>query len=773
MPLSDLRVIEVCGGVPAAYAGRLFADLGADVRLVGDATRPEIQPAGADRLATGLWQSLHRNKRDGGAMPAGAAEWESLLSTCDVLIVQGGPAEIAELRLPDPLPSQIVAVAISHFGQRGLRAGWRGCELVDIAYGGGCNKNGEPGRPPLRPPAFVGDHEVGLNAAVAGLLAVRAQRRDGLGQWVDVSAVDSWATIQTGVGLLEFVFMGRLEQRLGRSFAGRGYPYTMLPCKDGYIRLICIQGREWARAVEMMGNPPWASNPRYANRVANQEKYSDELDALVGAWLAERTMNEVLDLALAHNVAWAPVQTLAEVLKDRQLEARGFWWKAGDVRLPGYPAQFSRTPARFRYPAPASIGVANPHDDTPAAHSVTSVAGATSNAAPLAGIRVIDFGWAWAGAVPGAVLADFGADVVKVESSTRLDPMRMDRPLVGTSHDREQGSLHHNINRNKRSIEIDLQSPDGPEMVRRLVATSDVLVENLSTGALDRYGLDYEALSRINPRLIYVSLGGVGRTGPLRDLRSYAPVLTAISGADAAVGYEGETMLGLQHGFADPNAGLQAAFAILAALHERERSGRGQYIDVSQLEAMVDLLGGQLVAMQHGADFGKPAGNRDHFMAPHGVYPTAGEDQWIAIACVSDEAWARLVDILGQPDWASAPQLRSVQGRLAGQDRIDQELADWTRSQDRWEIAHRLQAAGIAAAPLLTSEDRVSDEHLASREAFAIVDHPAVGAEFIYGIPWKLSRTPGSVHSGAPLLGQHTADVLREYLGIDGSTQGT
>lgn len=770
MPLSDLSVIEVCGGVAAAYAGSLFADLGAEVILVGHATHAELQPGGSDHLATGLWKSLHRNKVAGGSQPTNQVEWNSLLKNCDVLIIQGTSSEIASLNLPDPLPDHLVAVAISHFGLHGVRSGWKGTELIDIAYGGGCNKNGEPGRPPLRPPAFMGDHEVGLNAAIAGLLAVKAQRRDGHGQWVDVSAVDSWATIQTGVGLLEFVFMGRLEQRLGRSFAGRGYPYTMLPCKDGHIRLICIQGREWARAVEMMGNPSWASNPRYANRIVNQEKYSQELDALVGEWLAERTMNEVLDLALAHNVAWAPVQTLADVLNDRQLEARKFWWRTGDIKLPGFPAQFSRTPARLRFPAPSDTRIAVPRKAAAAGSQRLPAPTTSSNAPPLKGIRVIDFGWAWAGAVPGAVLADFGADVVKIESSKRLDPMRMDRPLIGSTPDREQGSLHHNINRNKRSIEIDLQSPDGPDMVRRLVEKSDVLVENLSTGALDRYGLGYEALSRINPRLIYVSLGGVGRSGPLRDLRSYAPVLTAISGADAAVGYEGEEMLGLQHGFADPNAGLHAAFAILAALNERERSGLGQHIDVSQLEAMVSLMGGQLVAQQLGDDHGKPAGNRDHFMAPHGVYPATGDDQWVAIACEDDGAWERLVDVLGRPEWALSPAFRSVAGRLAAQDNLDRALSDWTRSRDRWEIANLLQAAGIAAAPLLTSEDRVSDEHLASREAFAVVDHPAVGAEFIYGIPWKLSRTPGSVRAGAPLLGEHSADVLKEYLGIQSTT---
>ncbi len=764
MPLSHLRVIELSAGVASAFAGRMLADLGAEVILLGAPRRNEPKPDG-DVLATSLWQALHRNKRHGGALPNMLARWQEVLEWCDVLLVEGDARDIAALQLPDPLPRHVVAVAISHFGQSGTRASWRGSDLVDAAYGGGCNKNGEPARPPLRPPAYVGDHEVGLNAAIAALIAWRAAQRDGVGQWVDVSAVDTWATVQTGVGLLEFVFLGRLEVRLGRSFAGRGYPYTMLPCKDGHVRLICLQGREWARAIQMMGNPEWARNPRYANRVVNQERYSDELDALVGAWLSERTMSEVLTLALEHNVPWAPVQTLSDVLKDTQLEARDFWWNAGGIRLPGFPAKFSRTPAAFRMAAPRIDSASSPLAFPSPGDRTGQMAKADHALPAMSGIRVLDLGWAWAGAVPGAVLADFGADVVKIESSTRLDPMRMDRPLIGEVADREQGSLHHNINRNKRSIEVDLQQPEGPETIRRLAAVSDILIENLSTGSLARFGLDYERLSAINPRLIYVSIGGVGRTGPLRHLRSYAPVLTGISGMDSAVGYEGESMLGLQHGFADPNAGLHAAFVIMAALHERERSGKGQYIDVSQLEATVSLLGGQLVALQKGADFGNPMGNRDPLMAPHGVYPAAGVDQWIAIACEDDRAWASFVEVLGKPAWACDPDLATTHGRLARQQELDRAIAQWSAELDRWEMARMLQEVGIAAAPLLTSEDRVADEHLASREAFVVVDHPVVGAEFIYGVPWKMSRTPGAVRSGAPLLGEHTAAVMREYLG--------
>lgn len=767
MPLSGLRVVELCGGVPAAYCGRLFADLGAEVVLLGESQRPELQPKGGE-LSAGLWQALHRNKRYSAPAPGQPGDWANVLEWCDVLVVEGGPAEIAKLDLPDPLPRHVVAIAISHFGQTGPLSAWNGSDLVDCAFAGGCNKNGEPGRPPLRPPAFVGDHEVGLNAAIAGLIALRAATLDGAGQWVDVSAVDTWATIQTGVALLEFVFMGSLEYRMGRAFAGRGYPYTMLPCKDGHIRLICLQGREWARAIEMMGNPAWARDPRYANRLVNQERYSAELDALVGAWLAERTMNEVLELALKHNVPWVPVQSVREVLEDKQLREREFWWNMQDrVRLPGFPARFSRTPARFRHAAPAEPRSWERAERRRLQYQRGKPPSQRPSDGPaLSGIRVLDLGWAWAGAVPGAVLADFGADVVKIESKKRLDPMRVDRPLVGTQHDPEQGALHHNINRNKRSIEIDLQTPEGIELVLRLVAQSDVLIENLSTGAVNRLGLDYESLAKINPRLIYASIGGVGRTGPLRELRSYAPVLTGLSGIDAAVGYEGESMLGLQHGFADPNAGLHAVFAILAALHEREGSGKGQYIDVSQAECLVSMLGGHLAALQAGLDLSKPMGNRDPFMSPHGVYPAAGDDKWVAIACPDDKAWKRLVKVLGEPEWASA-ELSSAAARLQRSAFIDERLAEWTRTRDRWDVARTLQAAGIAAAPLLTSEDRVGDEHLASRAAFAVVEHPVVGAEFIYGVPWKLSRTPGSVRSAAPLLGQHTSEVLKEYLGVN------
>jgi benzylsuccinate CoA-transferase BbsF subunit len=373
---------------------------------------------------------------------------------------------------------------------------------------------------------------------------------------------------------------------------------------------------------------------------------------------------------------------------------------------------------------------------------------------------VLDFGWAWAGGVVGSVLADFGADVVKVESRARLDPMRMDRPLLHEENAIEQGSLHQSVNRNKRSIAIDITQPRGAELVRELALTSDVMVENLSPGALDRHGLGYAELAAGNPRLVYLSLGAVGRDGPLRGIRSYAPVITALAGLDALTGYPGERILGLQQGIADPNASLHGVLAVLAALAERDRSGKGQLVDVSQLESLVSLIGGHVVALQLGADVDRAIGDRDTAAAPHGVYPAAGDDAWVAIACTGDPEWSALREVIGDPEWARAPELASAAGRLARVDELDARIGEWTATRDRWDIAQRLQARGVPAAPLLDTADRFADDHLQARGIYASVDHPILGSEMIYGVPWRLSRTPGlSARRGAAPRTAHARDT--------------
>lgn len=763
-PLAGFRVVEVAGSVAAGYAARLLADLGACVLLVNrpasttsDPTRSFRQLTGP--FAAGLHETLDCNKQ--WMTATRETEWETLRRWADVVLLDEPVDRMTAPADWQALTPHLVTVMFSHFGTTGSRAGWRGSDLVDEAYGGGCQANGEPARAPLRAPAYVGEHEVGVGGALAALLGVIAARRDGRGQNVEVSAVDSWATIQTAIGLLEFIFQGRLTTRAGKRFGAR-YPYETLPCADGDVRLICVVGREWKRALAMMGEPEWARNPRYADRQENQRTHADELDELVKAWLAGYTRSELTEMALEYAVPWAPVLKLAEITDQPQLRSRGFVWFDGEHHLPGFPAHFSRTPVTLRHAADDG-----PASTLPALEARAELPVGKSDQPPLTGLRVIDLSWAWAGGTVGSVLADFGADVIKIESMSHLDPMRMGNPLLGGDSGLEQSGLHHNVNRNKRSVAIDIKRPEGATLARKLAATSDLFLTNLSAGTLSARGLGYSVLSEDNPGLIYLSNTGVGQHGPLCEIRAYAPVITALSGVDSITGYPDEPALGLQHGIADPNAALHGVLAVLAALLERERSGLGQFIDLSQLESMVSLIGGHLVANQLDAGVDDaPVGNRDPLMAPHGIYPSAGDDRWIAIACTDDECWRLLRRTIGDPEWSRDSRFDSLPGRLAAQDELDRHLSECTGGLDRWMLAEQLQAAGVPAAPLLDTADRFSDEHLRARGAFVGVDHPVVGAEFVYGLPWKLSRTPGRVTTAAPLLGQHTREVLSELLAL-------
>jgi crotonobetainyl-CoA:carnitine CoA-transferase CaiB-like acyl-CoA transferase len=743
-PLLGVRVIELGRGVGTGFAARLLADLGATVVRVGrsDRTGP---------LAEALRRSLDRGKLD---VAGRDDELADLRDWCDILITpdDGGDAGLLA-RLTAGAPARQVVVRVSEFGLDGPRSGWRGTELLAAAYGGGCQMNGEPGRAPLRPPPFVADHELGVNVAIAALLGRIAARRDGVGQDAEVSSVDSWATVQTAIGTLEYIFQGRVAMRAGRRFGGRAYPYTMLACADGEIRLICLQGREWARSLEMMGSPAWGRDPRFANRMVNQAEHADELDGLIEQWLAERDKDDVLADAIKHKVPWVPVRLLDEVRHEPQLRHRDFFWADGELELPGVPAVFSRT-----QPVPPA---AEDRDWRGAA--VPEPAAVPRSDPPLSGLTVLDFGWAWAGGVVGSVLADFGADVIKIESQRRLDPMRMDRPLLPGGDSVEQSGLHHNVNRNKRSLAVDVTTVEGADLVRRLAAGADVLVENFSPGALDRQGLGPAALTALNPGLVYLSVGAVGADGPLTGVRAYAPVLTALSGVDALVGYPGEPPLGLQHGLADPNAGLFGVLCCLAALLEREHSGRGQHVDLSQLEALVSLLGVQLAAEQLDPGSVAPLGDRDPRMTPHGIFRCLGEDRWVAIACPDDAAWRALADAMGGPD---DPALATAEGRREREVELEDAIGRWTATLTPDEAAERIQRAGGYAAPLLDTADRFADPHLQARGTYVAVEHPVVGTEFVYGPPWRLGRTPGSVRTAAPLLGQHTDEILGERLGL-------
>lgn len=393
---------------------------------------------------------------------------------------------------------------------------------------------------------------------------------------------------------------------------------------------------------------------------------------------------------------------------------------------------------------------------------------------PLTSYRIVDFGTAWAGPMAAQLLADLGAQVIKVESRVRLDGLRLGRPIVGddiAGGDRglwpELQPVFHSLNRNKLSVTLNLKTAQGRELVGGLIACSDLVLNNYSPGVLQRMGLEYPQLRKLKPDIILVSMPAVGEAGPLRDVLAYAPVIQALSGLMSLVGYqEDEPLVGeLQAPWSDVVAAVYAALAAVAALRHRSRTGEGQFVEVTQLEATTAMLGEALLDRQMTGRVARPQGNYDPEFAPHNNYPCRGEDEWVAVAVRTEEEWQGFCRALGDPPWTLDPRFADRGQRLRHFRELDRQVAAWTRHHSAPEVTRRLQEEGVAAMPVMNIEDQFLDPHWQQRQAYVEIEHPHLGAEWLYGMPWLLSDTPGSVRTPAPLLGQHNEYVLCQLLG--------
>ena len=389
-----------------------------------------------------------------------------------------------------------------------------------------------------------------------------------------------------------------------------------------------------------------------------------------------------------------------------------------------------------------------------------------SDTGALAGYRVLDFGWVLAGALPGMILADMGAEVIKVESRQRLDYMRLGRPIVGDQPDPEQNPMFHNVNRGKLSVTLNISEPDAVELAKRLAARCDVVIENYSPGVMARLGLGYATLRAVKPDIIMASISSTGQEGPLRDLRAYAPSIGSLSGLDSAMGYEGGGPLGLKHAFGDICGALHAVFAIASALYHRERTGEGQYVDVSMLRATVVTQGVGLMESALTGRSLRPRGNYDPTMAPYGNYRCAGDDNWISIAVASEDEWQGLREAMDHPGWSDDDRFRSQYRRQRHRRELDALLSRWTAQQDADALTDLLQQHGVAAAPVMSAAERLFHPHFRERGLYHDIDHPSLGAEPIFNLMWGLSKTPSAVRRHAPLMGEHNRQVFCGTLGL-------
>jgi benzylsuccinate CoA-transferase BbsF subunit len=389
------------------------------------------------------------------------------------------------------------------------------------------------------------------------------------------------------------------------------------------------------------------------------------------------------------------------------------------------------------------------------------------NALPLGGIRVANFGWVWAGPVVAQTLGFLGAEVYKIESRARIDLTRMLPPFGEGVRDPDRSLSNHACWAGNGSVSLNLKLPAAQQLARDLIATCDVVIENFGPGVMEGLHLGWDDLRAVKRDLVMFSMPAAGLTGPLKDIRTYGLSLTSTTGLDSLTGYDDGPPIPVENAFSDPYNGIMGAFAILAALRHRDRAGEGQHVDYSQQEAVMQMVGPAFMDYAFNGRSAGPVGNRHPLAAaaPHGVFPCAGEDRWISIAVTSDDAWLALVEVMGEPGWATTPALGDLPGRRDRIDDVHRRLAAWTAAFDDYELAARLQAAGIAAAPVLNVADLLRDPHYRARGTFIEVTHPLGFRETIYGSYVKMSRSPIAVRTG-PRIGQDNARVFQGLLGI-------
>lgn len=392
---------------------------------------------------------------------------------------------------------------------------------------------------------------------------------------------------------------------------------------------------------------------------------------------------------------------------------------------------------------------------------------------PLAGVRVCDLTWVIAGPTATRILADFGAEVIRVEHGQAADPIRLGRPIAGERPTLNNSGFFNYFNRNKKSVLLNARHPLGLEVLKRLIAVSDVVIENFSSGVLASWGLDDAALREINPRIISCSISGFGHTGRDRHFTTWGPTAQALSGLTLMSGLPGKPPAGWGYSYLDHTAGYYAAIAVMMALHHRNVAGEGQAIDISQVETGMVLTGPAVLDFTvNGRSWlreGMPPGNRawGTAIAPHNTYRCAGEDRWVAIAVRSDAEWEALRRAMGEPAWAGDARFATNEGRLAHEDELDAGIAAWTRERDAYAVMGVLQAAGVPAGVCQTAGDRVErDPQLRARGWWMTMPHPELGEAWFDGIAPRLERTPGRNRSASPMMGEHTEAVMREVVGM-------
>ncbi len=758
---TPLRVVEISSGIAGGYCGWLLQQMGAEVVRIGAVP---VVAAGADPISLALAYYA------AGKQATSPDDATGAIARADVVITDDA-AQFAALtgrpvtELAAAQPGTVFGVT-SIFGLTGPLAGTPAAAIDAQAEAGVAWALGEQDRPPLAIPPGILECQAGAHLAAACLMArLTGPAPDG-GRIVDIALNDVLAHY-VGVNCRFYIHHGMNWRRAGRraSDSGGAYPFVILPCADGAV---CLSGRtrpEWQRFVEAMGSPAWSQEPRYQKLRAMGQQYPEEVDALITPWLAERSKAEIEKIADRHQLTIAPLRNLADVIATPQLAERGFLrpWTVGGRQLVGPGLPFRVAEVRGAAQAPNS------------ASALLAYAGGKqreASAGPLAGLRVLDLGWVWSAPQAGSILAQLGAEVIKVEHRARPDNSRLSGVIIRDGQRIEgqtadMSPMFHQINKGKLGITLNLKEPAGVDLLKQLAQSCDIVLENMSAGSVERSGIGYDVLSAINPRIVMVAMSGAGQFGPLADMRTYAPTMSSFVGLESLVGYPGMVPNGaLNFAIGDPNAAVHALVALFAALAHRETTGRGCYIDLSQTEALLATLTPYTLQAQMEGRQPPPMGNAHPAMAPHGIYPAAGIDRWLSVAVRDEDDWAALVRVVGDQPWTRDTQFAAIGSRIARRDALDALLAAWTSTQDRDALVAELRAAGVPASPVNDIDGLWNDPQIAARGLSDMVEIPGLGPEMLFKAPWNISGLTIGAGTRGPVMGQDNASVLMGMLGL-------
>ena len=782
--LGGLRVVECGEGISAAFASKLMADLGADVIKVeepsGDILRrrgPFVPGEKPDPERSGLFLYLNANKRGVTidlTAPDSRAHLDRLLSNADILLHNfppGGRSIRGLDSVSKKFPS-LITVGISPFGDSGPYKDWKGYAL-NIENAGGMaflapGASEYPDLPPLRAFGDQADYQGGLHACFAALAMYLSRLNGGAPSTIDVSEQECIAAMLE-MNLMHYTYTNRETSRLGKRVIG---PWLLSECRDGHAFVACAEEPQWQRMVELMGDPEWTHEELFKDRIARGAN-SDALNLFMREWMSSWKKEELFHAGQAKRIPFAKVNTMKDIRDDAQLNYRNYFAELdvpgrGKIRVPGTPSRYGVEVPAARTPAPR-LGQHNDEALEKAANSAARTDDSPnlhSGKLPLAGVRILDFTWAWAGPFATLQMAHMGAEVLRIESEKRVCITRAIPPFADDVAGPNRAGYFNQYNQGKRSITLNLADPAGLQIAYELVPHCDVVIENFAGGVANKMGLGYEKLRELRPDIIMLSMSGYGQDGPYRGYLGYGPPAAALSGFFFTTGYQGMPPMELGVSYMDPNAGIFGAIAVMNALIHRKKTGQGQYIDQSQLETAVQLIAEGLLQYQITGTEPERVGNHHSMMSPHNTYKTAGDaDRWVSIAVGTEAEWRALCMAMGKPELAEDSRFSSLSARKQNENELDRIISEWTITRDRWEIAEALQRAGVAAFPSMSNKDLATNEHLRERGYLVRLEHREAGQRTHAGIPWTLGGKSCRVASPAPIRGADTDAVLSKLLG--------